>query len=295
VLTGSKITYTLTVINNGPGIATSVTVTDTLPTNAEIDLTSVSCSPSGGGVCTQLDNVLGITYPTLAANASVTITVMATVRCSLANNSVISNKATVSSGAPDPDKSNNSASVTTTVSNPPPMITCPPARDAVASNPGGVTAIVTYPSPMVMDNCPGATVVCAPPSGSAFPLGTTTVTCKATDSGGGTASCSFNITVWDVCIQDDHTGDFILFDSFTGDYKFVRCGLGGFTITGRGTVTRVGCVTRLEDDTRVSFAEIDRCQIAPKNMGSASIKRPIIGATFLLKDTNILNNTATCP
>jgi hypothetical protein len=101
--------------------------------------------------------------------------------------------------------------------------------------------------------------------------------------------------VWDVGIQDDASKDYFLFNSFTGDYKFVRCGVGGFTMTGRGAISRTGCITRLEDGSRVIFAEFDRCPIAPSNMGSVSIKRPVIGTTFLIKDSNILNNIPTCP
>ncbi|MCB1071266.1 MAG: hypothetical protein KDL31_13010, partial [Kiritimatiellae bacterium] len=38
-------------------------------------------------------------------------------------------------------------------------------------------------------------VVCSPPSGSAFPLGPTVVTCVATSACGGVAECSFTVTV----------------------------------------------------------------------------------------------------
>jgi hypothetical protein len=38
-------------------------------------------------------------------------------------------------------------------------------------------------------------IACTPASGSVFVLGTTPVQCTATDSAGGTASCSFNVTV----------------------------------------------------------------------------------------------------
>src|SRR5205085_399869 len=44
-------------------------------------------------------------------------------------------------------------------------------------------------------NCPGATFVCAPANGSTFSLGTTTVTCTATDGSANTAACSFTVTV----------------------------------------------------------------------------------------------------
>jgi hypothetical protein len=46
-------------------------------------------------------------------------------------------------------------------------------------------------------NRPGATVVCNPPSGSAFQIGVTTVQCVATDVAGNQASASFTVTVVD--------------------------------------------------------------------------------------------------
>ncbi|MCI0696576.1 HYR domain-containing protein, partial [candidate division KSB1 bacterium] len=195
----------------------------------------------------------------------------------------------------DPNPANNSKSVIVTAMNPPPVIDCPADRDAVAATPGSTTAIVNYPDPMVTDNCPGVTVVCNPPSGSAFPLGVTTVNCVATDSGGAMASCSFDIKVWDVIIQDDVKKDYILFNSFTGEYKFVHCGVDGFVMTGWGVVTREGCVTKLRDDTRVISASFNRCYIAPLNTGGATIKRWQPDTSFILNDRNILNNSPTCP
>src|SRR5205823_3608950 len=41
------------------------------------------------------------------------------------------------------------------------------------------------------------TVQCAPPSGSTFPLGTTTVTCTAIDAHGNTATATFTVKVQD--------------------------------------------------------------------------------------------------
>ncbi len=56
---------------------------------------------------------------------------------------------------------------------------------------------MSFATPTPSDNCPGATTACSPPSGTAFPKGTTTVTCTATDASGNTASCSFTVTVND--------------------------------------------------------------------------------------------------
>jgi hypothetical protein len=77
-----------------------------------------------------------------------------------------------------------------------PIVTCP--NNITQGNDSGESgAIVTYPEPTVTDNCPGVTVTCTPASGSFFPIGTTTVTCTATDAAGNTAQCSFTVTVND--------------------------------------------------------------------------------------------------
>jgi len=55
------------------------------------------------------------------------------------------------------------------------------------------SAVVNYTT-TVTDNC-YATVVCSPAAGTAFPKGTTTVSCTATDQSGNSASCSFTVTV----------------------------------------------------------------------------------------------------
>ena len=57
-------------------------------------------------------------------------------------------------------------------------------------------AIVTYATPIATDPDDAAgPVTCAPPSGSTFPVGTTTVTCSSTDTHGNTGSASFTVIV----------------------------------------------------------------------------------------------------
>ncbi|MBP6824647.1 MAG: HYR domain-containing protein [Acidobacteria bacterium] len=74
----------------------------------------------------------------------------------------------------------------------PPTMACSPGVTVSAAN--GVSEIVTYPMPIVTDNCQ-ASAECIPPSGSAFQVGTTRVNCTATDSSGNTANCAFAVTV----------------------------------------------------------------------------------------------------
>jgi hypothetical protein len=67
----------------------------------------------------------------------------------------------------------------------------------VSNDPGQCSAVVNYSAPLVSGGTGNVVVVCNPPSGFAFPVGTTTVTCAATDASGTTAACSFNVTIND--------------------------------------------------------------------------------------------------
>jgi HYR domain len=69
-----------------------------------------------------------------------------------------------------------------------------PAPITVAATPGATSAIVSFAA-TATDNCGGVQIACNPPSGSSFPLGTTPVTCTATDGSGETATCEFTVTV----------------------------------------------------------------------------------------------------
>ena len=77
-----------------------------------------------------------------------------------------------------------------------PVITC--GGDILQNtDPGICEAVVTFADPIASDNCGIASVICNPPSGSAFPVGTTTVTCTATDVNGNTAVCTFDVIIAD--------------------------------------------------------------------------------------------------
>ena len=89
--------------------------------------------------------------------------------------------------------SSSCSGTVTVVDNQPPAITCPVAQVIDATGPSG--AVATF-SPTVSDNCPGAIgVSCTPASGSTFPIGSTSVSCSATDGSGNSSSCGFTVTV----------------------------------------------------------------------------------------------------
>ncbi|TXG34492.1 HYR domain-containing protein, partial [Seonamhaeicola maritimus] len=99
------------------------------------------------------------------------------------------------------DAAGNTASCSFTVTvidNEAPTIACP--LDINVNNDAGeCTAIVNFATPNFDDNCPGASItqIAGLPSGSAFPVGTTTITYRATDTSGLTTDCSFNVNVTD--------------------------------------------------------------------------------------------------
>ncbi len=109
VLPGGSLTYTVAVVNDGPGEATGLIVTDTLPpgvTFVSAQGASWDCNESGGVVtCTRYSLSSG-------SSSNILITVTAP-----ASSGTITNSASVTSTTPDPDSDNNAATEQTTVSN----------------------------------------------------------------------------------------------------------------------------------------------------------------------------------
>ena len=102
---------------------------------------------------------------------------------------------TVNCTASDPHGNTTQTSFTITVlGNAGPKFTSrPPDITLDATSPAG--AVATYQTPIAVSQIDGPeTVTCTPPSGSTFPVGTTIVTCTASDSG-NTSHVSFHVTV----------------------------------------------------------------------------------------------------
>jgi uncharacterized repeat protein (TIGR01451 family) len=150
VISGSNLTYTITISNDGPDAAESVTVTDILPEAT----TFISCDATGGGVCSGAENNRAVTFASLAPGASATITLVVQMKCSVADGAIVGNTATISSATFDPEQSNNTATAATTVSNPPPIITLNPSISLWPPNHGYHTVTVAQMVQSVRDNCP---------------------------------------------------------------------------------------------------------------------------------------------
>jgi len=106
VIAGTTLTYTLTATNYGPSDATSVTVTDTLPSG----VTFVSATPSQGSYNS---GTSVWTVGALVLNGTASLTIRATVASSITG--VVWNTATISSSETDAVSGNNTTAVGTQV------------------------------------------------------------------------------------------------------------------------------------------------------------------------------------
>lgn len=84
---------------------------------------------------------------------------------------------------------------------PPVIVNCP---QNITVSTIGTNAVATWGTPSVTDNCAPFTISSTYPSGTAFPIGTTTVTYTASDVANNTSQCRFTVTVTriDPCQND---------------------------------------------------------------------------------------------
>ena len=91
--------------------------------------------------------------------------------------------------------SNSCVGSVTVLDRTPPQLICP-ADIVITNSHDKLTSVITY-ALVGVDNCGGLlSLMCRPPSGSAFGAGVHTVACEATDSSGNTASGTFHVTVF---------------------------------------------------------------------------------------------------
>jgi hypothetical protein len=172
-----------------PDPSFTITVQDTTPPALSLpaNITAEADSPAGKSVsftATAVDIVSGSVpvtcHPTSGSTFGFGTT---TVNCS----------------AKDDHNNTANGSFTVTVGDhtPPAFGGIPSDRRVEANGPSG--SAVNYANPTATDLVDGpiALVNCAPGSGGTFPLGTTNVTCSATDSHGNTGTASFHISVVD--------------------------------------------------------------------------------------------------
>jgi uncharacterized repeat protein (TIGR01451 family) len=107
LIAGDNVTWTISVVNDGPSTASAATVSDVLPPGVAI----VSATPSAGSCTTA--GFVSCALGDIADGATATVTVVATVAASATGSLV--NTAAASSATPDPSPANNEGTATSTI------------------------------------------------------------------------------------------------------------------------------------------------------------------------------------
>ena len=177
---------------NSASTTFSVVVVDTTPptiSGTPGDLTVEATGPTGAA--------LSYTPPT----ASDLVDGSRLVSCSPAQGNIIGlGTTTVTCSARDTQGNSASASFIVTVQDTTaPEISVPAAITVDATGPSGASVTFSVSATDLVDS--NQPVSCEPASGSTFPIGTTTVSCFASDSRGNAARHSFTVTVKDAATQ----------------------------------------------------------------------------------------------
>ncbi|MCB0967092.1 MAG: HYR domain-containing protein [Ilumatobacter sp.] len=200
---GTPFAWTITLGNNGSGAASfndgTVLVSDALPAGTEWTGSPVVVTKNGPAGTVLCDVVAG-TITCTAGPGGVLISTGESIEVEIpvVGNALgqVDNVCTIDPGGTitDYDLSNNTCADSVTV-----VDTTPPAIGPTDD----ITVEATSAAGAVADFAPSTsdpfldTVVCTPASGSSFPLGTTTVTCTATDTSDNAASDTFDVIVVD--------------------------------------------------------------------------------------------------
>lgn len=113
---------------------------------------------------------------------------------------------------------------------------------------------------------------------------------------GGIAGSNFALAryegdqIYDLCLQDDSSGNLLQINSTTGNYQFTNCS--GFTLTGTGALTTRGSTITLQHNS-TDRRFIARLDTASKR-ATASIQLLSQSRTFSITDRNTANNTCAC-
>ncbi|MFN0112897.1 MAG: immunoglobulin-like domain-containing protein [Blastocatellia bacterium] len=181
---GDKVTYLLTVTNNGPDDAEDVELVDATSKGA----TFLSLNNPPEWNCSASADKATCNGSRLASGASALVTVVYQTNDSAPANTKITNTAIVSSRTAELHQPDNRSSLASTTLASACVLGCP--EDVTRSFEAGKNgAMIDYADPATPQTCNGVT--CNPPSGSFFSAGVTTVTCSSENG----EACSFKVTI----------------------------------------------------------------------------------------------------
>ena len=189
------------------------------------DVTAPTTGPSGTAIEFQATATDAISQPV-------------TVSCSPPSGSTFAiGTTTVTCTATDGAGNRSTGSFTVTVGDTTGPTLALPASLTVAAT-GSTGATVTYAATATDDVDGPRPVTCSTPSGSLFPVGTTTVTCTSTDTRGNTSSGTFTVTVqpWRADLKVAVAGPGTVTRGGTATYSVTVKNLGTSTATNVRTV-----------------------------------------------------------
>jgi hypothetical protein len=215
---GAAVTFAnATASDNCVGVTTSCAPASgsTFPLGSTSDACTATDPSNNRASCTFNVSVVDTTKPTVTVSGASSLSVECATPFSdpgaTANDICAGNLPVTTSGIVDAasvgdylltyaasDPSGNIGRATrsiTVVDTTPPTLIC--SAPITAECTGNASAAVSFPVSAI-DSCVGAlTPGCTLPSGSLFPLGTTTETCSASDGNGNSGSCGFDVSVVD--------------------------------------------------------------------------------------------------
>jgi uncharacterized repeat protein (TIGR01451 family) len=277
VLAGGTITYTQVVTNSGPSTATSVSLTETVPANT----TAQTLTGSGAWTCNV--GTLTCTNPSFAAG-SATITYTVLVTAGTAAGTAINQTASVSSAVSDPNSSNNTATASDVVA----LGTQADLVVANSASPSSVAAgsnitytqTVTNKGPAIAS---GASFTQSTPPNTNFrsitpPAGWT---CGTTPAVGGTGAITCNATS---TLAVNSTGTFTLvLQVNTGTPS-------GTNITDTATATATNIVPNLTTNTASATVVVANANSADMAIVKTATPNPVTEGTPLIYSLAVTNN-----
>ena len=190
---GTPVSYEILVTNNGPDTASTVELTDAVPSG----LTYLSSSQDSGPSFTQTATTPVTTWQIASLPPGATARFTITYTVDAAAGTEVSNTANVTNTTDEIHNEDNSSITFDVVGNgggaPDCSLDCPNDIVTTATTHGeNGGAVVTFATPESVGTC--GTVTTTPASGSFFPIGTTTVTSSSATGGG---FCTFTVKVVD--------------------------------------------------------------------------------------------------
>lgn len=277
VQAGNSITYTQVVNNAGPSTASSVSLTETLPSNT----TLVSLTGPAGWTCSVIS--LTCSNPSLAASAPATITFTVKVAAGTAAGTAVNDTVNVSSSTSDPNTANNSATAAD-------VVATATQADLITTNSASPTSVaagsnVTY-TQGVTNNGPaaatGATFSETTPPNTTFQ--------SITPAAGWTCSTPAVGSAGTITCTDGSSLAVNGSANFTVVLQVVSTAPSGTNITDTDTATATNIVPSLTSNSATASVVVANANSADMAIVKTATPNPVTEGTPLTYTLTVTNN-----